>query len=160
MKWAALWYPHANATSKMLNEVLPRRKTAELVSDPPRSMEVTLTLDVPATTYACPNRRTTYRLVEMNTPTPMHGPGHTTSLLAQEIAMDELAAALQMAPFVPSADTVYHATGCVNCRLRWISCSWRRSEARSSAKLKERQDVVGAWEHRAHVLSSSAPGYA
>ena len=58
------------------------------------------TLDVPATTYACTNRRTTYRLVEMNTntPTPMRGPGHATGLLAQEIAMDELAAALQMDP--------------------------------------------------------------
>ena len=58
------------------------------------------TLDVPATTYACPNRRTGYRLVEMNTntPCPMRGPGHATGLLAQEIAMDELAAALQMDP--------------------------------------------------------------
>ena len=58
------------------------------------------TLDVPATTYACPNRRTRYHLVEMNTntPCPMRGPGHATGLLAQEIAMDELAAALQMDP--------------------------------------------------------------
>ncbi len=58
------------------------------------------TLDVPATTYACSNRRTTYRLVEMNTntPTPMRGPGHATGLLAQEIAMDELAAALRIDP--------------------------------------------------------------
>lgn len=58
------------------------------------------TLDVPATTYACPNRRTGYRLVEMhtNTPCPMRGPGHTTGLIAQEIAMDELAAALGMDP--------------------------------------------------------------
>jgi len=58
------------------------------------------TLDVLASTYACPNRRTTYRLVEMNTntPCPMRGPGHATGLLAQEIAMDELAAALGMDP--------------------------------------------------------------
>ena len=58
------------------------------------------TLDVPAVTYACPNRRTGYRLVEMNTntPCPMRGPGHVTGLLAQEIAMDELAAELKLDP--------------------------------------------------------------
>ena len=35
------------------------------------------TLDVPATTYACPNKRTGYRLVQMNTntPCPMRGTG-------------------------------------------------------------------------------------
>ena len=51
------------------------------------------TLDAPAVTYACPNRRTGYRLVEMNTntPCPMRGPGHVTGLFAQEMAMDELA---------------------------------------------------------------------
>ena len=60
------------------------------------------TLDVPATTYACPNRCTRYHLVEMNTntPCPMRGPGHATGLLAQEIALDELAAALKMDPIV------------------------------------------------------------
>ncbi len=58
------------------------------------------TLDVPAVTYACPNRRTSYRLVEMhtNTPCPMRGPGHVAGLLAQEMAMDELAAALHLDP--------------------------------------------------------------
>ncbi len=58
------------------------------------------TLNVPAVTYACPNRRTGYRLVEMNTstPTPMRGPGWATGLLAQEIAMDELAEALKLDP--------------------------------------------------------------
>ena len=58
------------------------------------------TLDVPATTYACPNKRTRYRLVEMNTntPCPMRGPGHSTGLVAQEIALDELATALKIDP--------------------------------------------------------------
>ena len=58
------------------------------------------TLSVPNTTYACQNRRTQYRLVPMNvnTPTPMRGPGWATGLLAQEIAMDELAVALGMDP--------------------------------------------------------------
>ncbi len=58
------------------------------------------TLDVPAVTYACPNQRTSYRLVEMhtNTPCPMRGPGHVTGLFAQEMAMDELAETLNMDP--------------------------------------------------------------
>lgn len=58
------------------------------------------TLSVPQVTYACPQRRTRYRLVEMhtNTPTPMRGPGWATGLLAQEIAMDELAVALKLDP--------------------------------------------------------------
>lgn len=61
---------------------------------------VEATLDAPAVTYACPNRRTGYRLVKMNTntPGPMRGPGHATGLIAQEIAMDELAAALGIDP--------------------------------------------------------------
>ena len=58
------------------------------------------TLDAPAMTYACPNRRTSYRLIEMNTntPCPMRGPGHVTGLFAQEMAMDELAEKLEMDP--------------------------------------------------------------
>ncbi len=53
-----------------------------------------------ATTYACPNRRTRYGLVPMNvsTPCPMRGPGWATGLIGQEIAMDELAAALKLDP--------------------------------------------------------------
>ncbi len=58
------------------------------------------TLDVGASTYAAANRRTRYDLVRMhvNTPTPMRGPGHSTGLIAQEIAMDELAAQLGLDP--------------------------------------------------------------
>ena len=58
------------------------------------------TLDAPASTYASANRRTKYSLIPMhtNTPTPMRGPGHATGLIAQEIAMDELAAELAMDP--------------------------------------------------------------
>ncbi len=58
------------------------------------------TLDAPAVTYACENRRTSYRLVPMNTntPCPMRGPGHATGLFAQEVAMDELAALLKLNP--------------------------------------------------------------
>ena len=53
-----------------------------------------------ATTYACPDRRTRYGLVAMNvsTPGPMRGPGWATGLIGQEMAMDELAEALQLDP--------------------------------------------------------------
>jgi len=58
------------------------------------------TLDPPRLTYACPNVRTRYRLVEMNTnsPCPMRAPGMATGSLALEIAMDELAVALNLDP--------------------------------------------------------------
>ncbi len=53
-----------------------------------------------STTYACPNRRTRYGLVPMNvsTPCPMRGPGWATGLIGQEMAMDELAEALELDP--------------------------------------------------------------
>ena len=58
------------------------------------------TLTPARVTYACAHRRTRYRLVDMNTntPCPMRGPGWATGLLAQEIAMDELAVALGIDP--------------------------------------------------------------
>lgn len=58
------------------------------------------TLDPARLTYACPNVRTRYRLVEMatNTPCAMRGPGIATGVLGLEIAMDELAVALGMDP--------------------------------------------------------------
>ena len=51
-------------------------------------------------TYACDDRLTRYRLVPMNvnTPCPMRGPGWATGLVAQEMAMDELAERLGMDP--------------------------------------------------------------
>lgn len=58
------------------------------------------TLEPPAVTYACANMRTAYRLVRMqtNSPCPMRGPGEATGLIAQEAAMDELAAAAGIDP--------------------------------------------------------------
>ncbi len=58
------------------------------------------TLDPAEMTYAAANRHTSYQLVQMhtNTPCPMRGPGHVTGLLAQEIAMDELAGKLGIDP--------------------------------------------------------------
>jgi xanthine dehydrogenase YagR molybdenum-binding subunit len=50
--------------------------------------------------YACPNVRTRYRLAAMNvnTPTPMRGPGEASGVYALECALDELAAALRIDP--------------------------------------------------------------
>ncbi len=58
------------------------------------------TLEPARTTYSCPNVRTLYRLVEMNTnsPCPMRAPGQATGTLAVEMAMNELAEALGMDP--------------------------------------------------------------
>ena len=50
--------------------------------------------------YACPNIRTTHRLVKLDVPTPtfMRAPGESTGSFALESAMDELAVALKMDP--------------------------------------------------------------
>ena len=51
-------------------------------------------------TYACDDRLTRYKLVPMNvnTPCPMRGPGWAPGLVAQEMAMDELAERLGTDP--------------------------------------------------------------
>jgi xanthine dehydrogenase YagR molybdenum-binding subunit len=58
------------------------------------------TVDPCRAAYTCPNMRTSYRLVPMhtNTPCPMRAPGIATGVLALEMAMDELAAKLEMDP--------------------------------------------------------------
>ena len=50
--------------------------------------------------YACPNVNTIYKLVSLNvnTPTPMRGPGEATGAWALESAMDELSYALNIDP--------------------------------------------------------------
>ena len=50
--------------------------------------------------YACPNRRTTHRVVtlDLDTPTIMRAPGEALGSFASESAMDELAAELGMDP--------------------------------------------------------------
>jgi xanthine dehydrogenase YagR molybdenum-binding subunit len=50
--------------------------------------------------YACPNVNTRYKLVSLNvnTPTPMRGPGEATGAFALECAMDELAYELNIDP--------------------------------------------------------------
>lgn len=50
--------------------------------------------------YACPNVRTSHRLApySMNSPTQMRAPGHATGTFALEVAMDELAYALNLDP--------------------------------------------------------------
>lgn len=50
--------------------------------------------------YACPNLRTVQKIVPVNanTPTQMRAPGHATGTFALEVAMDELAVALDLDP--------------------------------------------------------------
>jgi xanthine dehydrogenase YagR molybdenum-binding subunit len=50
--------------------------------------------------YSCPNVRTRYRVVPLDTgsPTPMRGPGQVSGIFALESAMDELAYALGLDP--------------------------------------------------------------
>ena len=57
-------------------------------------------LDATWMLYACDNLETLYRLVrlDINSPTPMRGPGHVSGLFALESAMDELAVALEIDP--------------------------------------------------------------
>ena len=76
----------------LVQEIVSQTSTYEEFAEP---------VAAPAnTTYACPNRRTRYGLVDMSvgTPCPMRGPGWATGLIGQEIAMDELAAALGLDP--------------------------------------------------------------
>ena len=79
------------------------------------------TLDAAQSTYEAANRRTTYQLVRMhtNTPCPMRGPGHATGLFAQEVAMDELAAALGMDPIALRQRNYAHRNPATN--LPWSS---------------------------------------
>lgn len=113
------------------------------------------TLIPAAATYAAPNRRTGYRLVEMdmNTPCPMRGPGWATGLVAQEIAMDELATALGMDPIElrlrnyaerdPRRDLPWSSNGLRECyRLGAERFGWsRRSPAPGS--MRDGRDLVG-----------------
>ncbi|MBG6233621.1 xanthine dehydrogenase YagR molybdenum-binding subunit [Pedobacter sp. CAN_A7] len=58
------------------------------------------TVNISRFLYACPNVTTRYKLVELNTCTPiwMRGPGEATGAFALESAMDEMAHALKMDP--------------------------------------------------------------
>ncbi len=59
-----------------------------------------VTLEPPRKLYSCPNVLTRYRLVPMhtNSPCPMRAPGTATGVMAHEIAMDEMADALDIDP--------------------------------------------------------------
>ena len=113
------------------------------------------TLDPASVTYACSNRRTGYKLVKMhtNTPCPMRGPGHATGLLAQEIAMDELAAELRIDPIEvrlrnfaersPKKDLPWSSNALRECyragaeRFGWIE------RARQPRSMRKGRDLVG-----------------
>lgn len=75
-----------------VHEAVSETSTFEEFADP--------TLSPAQTTYACADRRTGYALVRLdtNTPCPMRAPGWASGLLAQEVAMDELAWSLRTDP--------------------------------------------------------------
>ncbi len=113
------------------------------------------TLDVPATTYASVNCRTKYSLIPMNTntPTPMRGPGHATGLIAQEIAMDELAEALGLDPIElrlrnfaernPRKDLPWSSNGLRECyRLGAERFGWSRRDP-TPRSMHNGRDLVG-----------------
>lgn len=89
---AALGAERSGQLTALVQEAVAQTSAYEEFAEP--------LLAAPAATYATPSRRTSYRLVAMdtNTPCPMRGPGWATGLIAQEIAMDELAVALGMDP--------------------------------------------------------------
>ena len=112
------------------------------------------TLDVPASTYASVNRRTRYSLIPMNTntPTPMRGPGHATGLIAQEIAMDELAVALGLDPIElrlrnfaernPRKDLPWSSNGLRACYRAGAECfGWDKRNPQPSSMRSGRQLV-------------------
>lgn len=69
------------------------------------------TVNISQLMYACPNVNTKYRLVSLNvnTPTPMRGPGEATGAIALECGMDELAYTLNLDPI--QLRLINHADG-------------------------------------------------
>jgi hypothetical protein len=89
--------------------------------------------------YAAPHRRTTYRVVRLDVPTPswMRPPGECPSMFALESAMDELAAACGIDPVEKAAErrsviqTTSWATSAMGLRARTRSCGCARTTGTS-----------------------------
>ncbi len=88
-----------------------------------------------------------------NTPTPMRGPGHATGLIAQEIAMDELAEALGLDPIElrlrnfaernPRKDLPWSSNGLRECyRLGAERFGWPRRTPQPRS-MRNGRDLVG-----------------
>ncbi len=106
-------------------------------------------------TYACENRLTRYKLVPMNvnTPCPMRGPGWATGLVAQEMAMDELAERLGMDPIAlrlrnyaerdPMKDLPWSSKALRECYAQGAErFGWSERVAKPRA-LRDGRDLVG-----------------
>jgi xanthine dehydrogenase YagR molybdenum-binding subunit len=112
-------------------------------------------LEPPRMAYSCTNLRTRYRLLEMNTnsPCPMRAPGIATGLVALEMAMDELAAALHMDPVALRLKN--HAEHDEHKQLPWSSKELRACYETAAARfgwarrplepraLRDKRDLVG-----------------
>jgi xanthine dehydrogenase YagR molybdenum-binding subunit len=90
--------------------------------------------------YACPNVRTRYRLaaLNVNTPTPMRGPGEATGVYALECALDELAVALELDPIALRLRN--HADVDPQSGRPWSSKSLRQCYEKAAARF--------GWERR------------
>jgi xanthine dehydrogenase YagR molybdenum-binding subunit len=88
----ALGADHDGTLTAIIHEAIGQTATYEEYAE--------TTLDPTRNGYSCPNVRTRYRLVGMNTnsPCPMRSPGIATGMLALETAMDEMSVALGMDP--------------------------------------------------------------
>ena len=137
----------AGRLQALIQEVVAQTSSYEEFAD--------ATLDVAASTYASANRRTKYSLIPMNTntPTPMRSPGHATGLIAQEIAMDELAAELELDPIElrlrnfaernPRKDLPWSSNGLRECyRLGAERFGWSRRDPRPRS-MRRGRDLVG-----------------
>ena len=106
-------------------------------------------------TYACPNLLTRYGLVPMNinTPSPMRGPGWATGLIAQEMAMDELAYALKLDPLElrlrnyaerdPRKDLPWSSKALRACYREGAACFGWDARAPEPGAMRHGRDLVG-----------------
>ncbi len=105
--------------------------------------------------YSCPNVATHYYLAPMNinTPTAMRAPGEVTGVYALEVAMDELAAALEMDPVElrlrnhadrdPSKDLPWSSKSLKECYLEGAErFGWSKRNPKAGAT-REGRNLVG-----------------
>jgi xanthine dehydrogenase YagR molybdenum-binding subunit len=101
--------------------------------------------------YACPNLRTTQRLVRLDIPTPtfMRAPGEATGTFALECAMDELAVALRIDPVELRLEN--HADGDPEKNVPWSSKSLRACYEAGTARF--------GWSKRPKVPRAMREGH-
>ena len=171
--YIAIGYRPATRQRVMLGAERDGRLTAlvhELVAQTSTYEEFAEPALAPAqTTYACPNRRTRYDLVEMNasTPCPMRGPGWATGLIGQEMAMDELAEALRIDPIElrlrnfaerdPAKDLPWSSNRLRDCYARGAERFGWATRPREPRTMRRARELVGMGMATAIYHSASYP---